>query len=602
MSRIFKILMMTFSMAVLMFACEEKEESPTDAELTIREADKRPSFTNAAGSVSIAVTASGTYTATVKSGAEWCTVSDPGNQGFKINVSENTARAQRTAEITVSSPGCTDIEIVVTQLGLEPALIIDSWYRTVTFQRGGGDTVVAVTANGQYTATVETGADWVTVSDVGGQGFKISVAQNAKTIERSAKITIAMTGATNVEITVIQGASASLTITDADKNLFFEVTGGTKTVIPFLTNGEYEVTVEGDPEWCTILDTVRSNFSIIVSRNLEIEERLAKIIITVASQPEVPPVEINVKQEAAVVKVSTPQITLNSVFAHEETVTVSSRAPGFNGSAFTLDPVESWITVTRNGTELKLNIDAPPFDGSGRTSRVVVRIGVDSAEVNVSQAACLDKSLMTPYYVGDDNRTVFAPGQEMTRLFDGVSDKYPTNSTVIFCTAQNIDGTNDASTGAPAWTFPFCITMDLGADVYLNSFKITPRNNRASRKWEYRLGSPYNFEIWGTNVDKADIPADDPYWKDAWKSDWQYLGNFTTYNLGGYTPAEISANGIGILTDADCLMAAEGYPFALQHTTSPVRYLRFQINEVWEPGITYVHFNELWFWGEKEKK
>jgi hypothetical protein len=208
---------------------------------------------------------------------------------------------------------------------------------------------------------------------------------------------------------------------------------------------------------------------------------------------------------------------------------------------------------------------------------------------------------MGAHYVGDDNRTIFDPGsQQMDKLFDGISNKYPSTATSMFCTAANTDGTNNVppAEGSTAWTFPFCITMDLGGDFYLNSFKITPRNNRANRKWEFGLGSPYNFEIWGTNVDRADIPADDPYWQDAWKSDWQYLGNFTTYNSGGYTPEEVRAQGIGILTDADCYMAAEGYPFALPATATPVRYLRFQINQVW--GVdTYVHFNELWFWGEK---
>ncbi|MDR2027674.1 MAG: hypothetical protein LBQ01_08985, partial [Prevotellaceae bacterium] len=405
MSRIYKILMMAFSLTVLMFACSEKEEEPTEAELTVRESERRVSFTNAAGSVSVAVTASGTYTATVKTGEDWCTVSDVGNQGFKVNVSENTARAQRTAEIILASPGCTDVEIVVTQLGLEPALIIDNWYKIVSFSRSGGDTVVAVTANGEYTVTVEGNPEWCTVSKVA-TGFKISVTTNTGTEERSAKITVSMTGTADVEITVIQGATAILSVSDEDKSLGFSVTGGDKTVI-VITSGKYDVAVEGNPEWCTLSDTTKSNFKINVSQNFDLDTRSAKIVITIPSQEGVPPVEIVVTQAPAPLKVSPSQITFNSGLAGEETVTVSSKIPGFT---FTADIADSWITPEINGATLKLKVDAPPFDGSGRTSRVVVSTGGDSAELYVTQLACLDKSLMGAHYVGDDNRTIFDPG------------------------------------------------------------------------------------------------------------------------------------------------------------------------------------------------
>jgi hypothetical protein len=599
MNSFYKSLIIVFFLAFLTFACQEnnEEETATASGLSINETDKKLSFGLEGGSLLISVKASGAYTATVESGQNWCTVSDITATDFKITVVANTVIAQRTAKITVSLSGYPSIEIAVTQLGLEPALIIHDEYKALLFSLSGGDTAVAVTSNGEYTVKVEDGKEWCTVSNITATNFKIAVAANTGSDVRSARVTVSLAKTPDVDIIVTQEPTPLLEVSDEDKVPQFEVGGGSKT-ITVTANDAFTVRVEDSKEWCTVSDITATNFKVSVTANPAFEPRTAKITVSLANAPDV---EIVVTQAAVsiVISVEPNQVAFNSGFAGERTVTVRSNGPQFT---FTADASQSWVTAeVIDDATLKVKVASNPNSTASteRTAKVTVRVtGAEDVEVDVIQSASLNKSFMSAHYVGNDNRTLFAANQSMMSLFDNISNGHGVNQHNIYCTAPNTDGTTAVppNAGSIAWEFPFYFTMDLGVDVYLNSFRTTPRTNTTARKWEYRLGSPYRFEVWGTNADKADIPADDPYWQETWKNDWHYLGAFTCHNPSGLTPSTIT--GLGDISTVDCQFAAAGYNFETPPTATPVRYLRFKINEVWEPGVTYVHIQEMWFWGD----
>jgi hypothetical protein len=319
-----------------------------------------------------------------------------------------------------------------------------------------------------------------------------------------------------------------------------------------------------------------------------------------------------------IVRANPQTIAFPSKAAAEAIVAITSDVLNYTGYDAEVEANATWVTVEKvDANTLKVKVAADTVR-SGRTATVTVKVtGAQDAKITVSQPAYapyadeveLPKTQMSAHYVGDDNRTLFDPnGQTMNKMFDGISQPHTVNQHNIFCTAPNTDGTIDIPPleGSATWEFPFYFTMDLGADVYLNTFKITPRTNRFNRKWEFGLGSPYNFEIYGTNEDKSNLPANDPYWQSEWLNDWHYLGNFTCSVPGKPdVKPENMATAWGEITGEECTAAGNGYVFRLLPTSEPVKYLRFKINKVWNydagnpAGITtYVHIQEVWFWGQ----
>jgi hypothetical protein len=686
MKNFYKTLIMIVSLAFMTFACKDDDpavdpSTPSAVGLTISEADRQQSFGLEAESKTVSVTAGGMYTASVESGKDWCTISGISSTGFKINVAENAGVDARTANVTVSMTGYESITVSVTQIGSAPSLIINDLDKNLLFPAGGEELSIAVTTNGEYTATVTGGGEWLSVSDITAKDFKVSVAANPGSEERTATITVSRAQAPEVIITVTQ-ESTSLLEVGGSKALLFNPDGG-DSIITVTANGEYYVTVNEGNDWCTIPEVTETGFKISVAANTGFNGRTTKVTISRAKAPSdsifvtqtatpvleidstefefdvlessatvdvvangeysvvvepgaewctvsditdttfkinvagnpppggeerttkvtvsrvgTPDIEITVHQIAIslILSVEQNQLTFNSGFEVEQTVKVLANTAEF---VYTAESDQSWVTLEQDGANLKLKIDRNPnaTASTERTAKITIRsAGAEDLEVDITQLASLDKSLMGEHYVGNDNRTLYAASQSMSVLFDDVSPAHGTNQHLIYCTASNTDGTPEPVEGSTPWAFPFYFTMDLGADYNLNSFRITPRCQRSNRMWEYQLGSPYKYEIYSTNVDKADLPEDDPYWDEAWLSEWEYLGEFTNHNPSGLTPETINAP--SDISEDDANFASAGYDFNLPKTTKPVRYLRFKINEVWQPGTTYVHFQELWFWGQ----
>jgi hypothetical protein len=220
----------------------------------------------------------------------------------------------------------------------------------------------------------------------------------------------------------------------------------------------------------------------------------------------------------------------------------------------------------------------------------------------------LSRRRMKAHYMGNDIRMVtnYNPADayysEMVVLFDSIAK-------CLGASNAQISGNCFITSGAES--MPICFTMDLGVVADVSRFWFGPRTHtNTGRYWAFQVGSPYNWDLWGTEEDFELIypDPDDPYWtQDLWKQDprWKYMGNYThrrPSNIFG-TPE----NPGGTVGDASWVAdraAAEAHPdvnYVTNHTINvlgvgPVRYIRWQVNKTWGL-INEVDLAELWYWG-----
>jgi hypothetical protein len=269
----------------------------------------------------------------------------------------------------------------------------------------------------------------------------------------------------------------------------------------------------------------------------------------------------------------------------------------------------------------------------------------------------LNRKLMKEYYIGDDVRTLLEPNpghvynyySPMAKLFDSiVFCLNPSNtsnaSSNHFMTGENIVPNGAAAAIGDPVKKPFYFTMDLGVTADVSRFWIgLPTHSDLDRFYEYANASPYDFELWGTATDFGEgsidyVEPDKPYWTTGkWKEDprWRYMGRY--YNKRPNVPDDTPGNystphpveqtphidrtnedpawgitkrtrelgyGVRYLPDGSGPVQNDEfyYPDASVHyaiteaAVGPVRYVRWQINEVWEQS-NHVRMQELWYWG-----
>jgi hypothetical protein len=266
----------------------------------------------------------------------------------------------------------------------------------------------------------------------------------------------------------------------------------------------------------------------------------------------------------------------------------------------------------------------------------------------------LNRRLMKEYYIGNDIRTILEPNPNhmygyyspMAKLFDSLTYCLQPNTPSVPSSNKFMTG---ATTEAGAEvTKPFYFTMDLGVAADISRFWIgLPSHSDLDRFYEFSDGSIYDFELWGTQTDFGEgspdyVPADDPYWtNELWKEDrrWRHMGRYfnkrpsqQSDTPGNYTTeppnrnqaageaagnrlswdadwtadhnVRSNGNGVRYLADGSGPVRNNGFysPDASVHfaiTTAAVgavRYVRWQINEVWEQ-LPVVKMSELWYWG-----
>jgi hypothetical protein len=269
----------------------------------------------------------------------------------------------------------------------------------------------------------------------------------------------------------------------------------------------------------------------------------------------------------------------------------------------------------------------------------------------------LNRRNMKAYYIGTDNPTLGVPQvnhplgyySPMSKLFDSIAYCFqPYNNSY---TSSNTFETGDVNpeTGE-TYTKPFYFTMDLGVTADISRFWIAlPSHSDLDRYYEFSNGSIYDFQLWGTETDFGEnsrdyVPANDPYWSDSeaegtWKRDprWKPMGRYYNKrpNVTGDTPGNYTTepparapgasasnkeglepdwdkdkrtrgmgNGVRYLADGSGPVKNDNFYFPdasvhfaiTQAAVGPVRYVRWQINEVWQQ-LNHVRMTEVWYWG-----
>jgi len=143
------------------------------------------------GDVTVAVTASGTWTVQIPNDAGWVTSSKTETQAI-LTVAANGTYQGRLAVITFKLDGTNVQETFnLSQDGVVPSIEIDPDAATV--EHTGGNITVNVTASGLWTVQIPNDADWVTSSKTETQAV-LTVAANGTVQERSAFITFKLDG------------------------------------------------------------------------------------------------------------------------------------------------------------------------------------------------------------------------------------------------------------------------------------------------------------------------------------------------------------------------------------------------------------------------
>ena len=155
-------------------------------------------------------------------------------------------------------------------------------------------------------------------------------------------------------------------------------------------------------------------------------------------------------------------------------------------------------------------------------------------------------------------------GNDMTRLWDGITDADPTFQTLT-------------TTVMPQW-----FTFDMGETYKLSRFNMISRYYPGKYGNTFKAGHPKKFEIWGSLN-----PNPDGSFDDSW------------ILLSTYESVKPSGGGVNdALTAEDQEAAKNGENFVIPDDAPAVRYIRFKTNETW--GATrYMHLHELTFFGAK---
>jgi hypothetical protein len=181
----------------------------------------------------------------------------------------------------------------------------------------------------------------------------------------------------------------------------------------------------------------------------------------------------------------------------------------------------------------------------------------------------LDRTKHVREILPGDNLTVFSSSTDMNKMFDGL---IPGDG--------NFYHTQEGIADIP---IPFYFTMSLGFNAKLSRFILHHRWNGG---WEYTLHNVKEFEIWGTDTYRPQMP--DEYWEEAWKSDWKHLGKFIC--------SKPSGNDTPGITNEDREYARRGFEFNVPIETGTVRYLRFAINSTWG-NTNCISIQEVQFYG-----
>ncbi|THU34050.1 DUF4959 domain-containing protein [Niastella caeni] len=170
------------------------------------------------------------------------------------------------------------------------------------------------------------------------------------------------------------------------------------------------------------------------------------------------------------------------------------------------------------------------------------------------------------------NAVDYSSSYPMKNLYDG-------SITSMFHTKEKYD--------LPVW-IPIDLDKSGASKFILSRFKVWQRTGN----FTFNHGNPHHWEIWGTN--KPNIVSTNPNNTDP-NLGWVKLGEWVMTKPSGWD--------VGLNSNEDNQVAADGQEFEFPNGVPPVRYIGWKNIDSWGSidGFTgFFHLFELSIWGQKK--
>lgn len=296
-------------------------------ELSVTPASRTVS--SAGGTTSFTVSSNVSWTAAES--ADWLSVTKTNEQTLTVNYNENTTVNSRSATITISGPGITSQDVLVTQEGATPVLTVTPDSRSVN--AASGTVTYSVTSNIDW--NISENSDWLTATKTNNSTLTVSYNENITVNPRAATITLSGTGVTAQTVTLSQdGATPVLSIEPGSATVPSEAGS-----VSFTVTSNIDWTITETSNWLSALKTDNSTLTVTFEENTSVEERAA--IITL-SGPGVSSKTVTVTQQGATPALSVdPSSASVSPSSGTHTFTVSSNV------IWSVSENADWLTATK---------------------------------------------------------------------------------------------------------------------------------------------------------------------------------------------------------------------------------------------------------------
>ncbi|RKZ60827.1 MAG: hypothetical protein DRQ44_12340, partial [Gammaproteobacteria bacterium] len=286
--------------------------------------------TSTGGTTSFTVTSNVSWSASED--ANWMTVTKTNEQTLTVNYNENTTVNSRSATITISGPGITSQDVLVTQEGATPVLSVTPDSRSVN--AASGTVTYSVTSNIDW--VISENSEWLTATKTNNSTLSISYNENTNVNSRTASITLSGTGVTAQTVTLDQdGATPNLSVDPNSANVN-SVAGS----VSFTVTSNIEWNFVENSDWLTALKTNSTTLTITYDANVSVDGRSAVITL---SGPGVTNQTVTINQQGA-----TPILSVDPTSANVSPASGSFEFTVSSNVNWNISENANWLTTTKD--------------------------------------------------------------------------------------------------------------------------------------------------------------------------------------------------------------------------------------------------------------
>ncbi len=297
-------------------------------ELSVTPASR--TVTSAGGTTNFTVSSNVSWTATEN--ADWLTVTKTNEQTLTVNYNENITVNSRSATITISGPGITSQDVLVTQEGATPVLTVTPTSRSVNASSGA--VTYSVTSNVDW--SVSENSDWLTATKTNNSTLTVSYNENITVDPRTASITLSGAGVTAQTVTLNQsGATPVLSVDPGSANVSSEAGS-----VSFSVTSNVNWTFTENSDWLSALKTDNTTLTVTYEANISVEGRSATITL---SGPGVTNQTVTVTQQGA-----TPVLSVDPTSASVSAASGTHTFAVTSNINWSISENANWLTATKD--------------------------------------------------------------------------------------------------------------------------------------------------------------------------------------------------------------------------------------------------------------